>query len=46
MSITAALLFFPCLVALWFVKSRSANLWLLIVMNGLLLFGALGPELL
>jgi hypothetical protein len=46
MSITAALLFFPCLVALWFVKSRKANLWLLVLMNGLLLFGALGPELL
>jgi hypothetical protein len=44
-SIVAALLFFPCLVALWFVKSRRANLVLLAVLNGLLLFGALGPEL-
>src|SRR5262245_308518 len=44
-SIIAALLFFPCMVSLWFVKSRRANFWLLAVMNGLLLFGALGPEL-
>jgi hypothetical protein len=44
-SITTALLFFPCLVALWFVKSYRANLWLLIAMNGLLLFGAIGSEI-
>ena len=43
-SISAALLFFPCLCALWFVKSRRANLWLLVIMNGLLLFGAIGSE--
>ena len=43
--ITAALLFFPCLWALWFVKSRRANLWLLVIMNLLLLFGAVGSEL-
>jgi hypothetical protein len=43
-TIVPALLFFPCLVSLWFVKSRRANLILLVLMNGLLLFGALGPE--
>jgi hypothetical protein len=44
-SIGAALLFLPGLVALWFVKSRSRNLILLIGMNALLLVGALGPKL-
>jgi hypothetical protein len=44
-SITAALLFFPCLIVLWFVKSKRSNLILLAAMNGLLLFGAIGPEL-
>jgi hypothetical protein len=43
MSLTAALLFFPGLVALWFVKSPRANLALLLFMNGLLLAGAVGP---
>lgn len=44
-STAVALLFFPCLCALWFAKSRRANLWLLVIMNGLLLFGAIGSEL-
>jgi hypothetical protein len=44
-SVFAALLFFPCLVSLWFVKSKRANFWLLVVMNALLLTGAIGPEL-
>ena len=44
-SIVAAILFFPCLIILWFVKSRRANLKMLVFMNLLLLFGALGPEL-
>jgi hypothetical protein len=45
MTIIPALLFFPLLVTLWFVKSRRANLVLLIIMNGLLLTGAVGPEI-
>lgn len=44
-SFIPALFFFPCLLALWFVKSRRANMILLIVMNALLLVGALGPKL-
>jgi len=44
-SFVAALLFFPCLLALWFVKGRRENLVLLAVMNLLLLVGALGPKL-
>lgn len=44
-SFVPALLFFPCLVLLWFVKSRRANLALLTTMNMLLIFGALGPKL-
>jgi len=40
-----AMLFFPCLVLLWFVKSRRANLVLLGGMNALLLVGAIGPKL-
>jgi len=39
------LAFFPYLVALWFVKSPRANLWLLAGMNALLLVGAIGPKL-
>ena len=42
-SLTAAILFFPGLVALWFVKSPRANLMLLLFMNCLLLIGAIGP---
>lgn len=38
-------LYFPGLVALWFVKSRRANLALLSGMIGLLLAGALGSTL-
>ena len=44
-SIVAAILFFPCLILLWFVKSKRANLLLLMFMNLLLLFGAIGPKL-
>ena len=44
-SIGAAFLFLPGLVALWFVKSRRANLLLLLALNALLLVGALGPVL-
>ncbi|MCL6740873.1 hypothetical protein LZ518_06985 [Sphingomonas sp. RB56-2] len=44
-SFVPALLFFPLLVSLWFVKGRRANLLLLAVMNLLLVFGALGPKL-
>jgi hypothetical protein len=44
-SFVPALLFFPCLVSLWFVKGRRANLVLLAVMNALLLFGAIAPKL-
>ncbi len=43
-SFVPALLFFPGLVTLWFVKSRAANLRLLIFMNALLLVGAIGPK--
>ena len=45
MSITAVVLYFPGLVALWFVKSPRANLALLLFMIGLLLFGAYGSIL-
>ena len=41
----AAFAFMPGLVLLWFVKSKRANLILLLVMNGLLLLGAIGPIL-
>ena len=44
-SLVPALLFFPCLVRLWFVKSRRNNLVLLGLMNALLLVGAIGPNL-
>ena len=44
-SIAAAVLFLPGLVALWFVKSRRANLVLLILMNATLLVGAIGPKM-
>lgn len=43
-SMGTALLFFPCLVSLWFVKSRQANLRMLLFMNVLLLVGAIGPK--
>lgn len=45
-STVTAIFFFPCLVSLWFVKSKRANLILLAAMNALLLIGAIGPELL
>lgn len=45
LSISAALAFLPGLVVLWFVKSKRANLVLLLVMNALLLMGAIGPIL-
>ena len=44
-SFVPALLFFPGLVSLWFVKSRGANVTLLAMMNALLLIGAVGPKL-
>lgn len=44
-SFVPALLFFPCLIVLWFVKSRRANFVLLALMNALLLIGAIGPKL-
>ena len=44
-SFVPALLFFPMLVWLWFVKGREANFWLLAVMNLLMIVGALGPKL-
>lgn len=45
MSLTAVFLYFPGLIALWFVKSPRANLLLLLFMIGLLLFGAYGSIL-
>jgi len=44
-SITAAILFFPGLLALWFVKSPKWNLALLLFMNGVLLAGAVASKL-
>ncbi len=44
-SFGSALLFFPSLVALWFVKSRRMNLVMLALMNAVLLMGAIGPKL-
>ena len=44
-SFVPAMLSFPCLIVLWFVKSRRANLVLLGGMNALLLIGAIGPKL-
>ena len=43
-SLAAALLFLPGLMALWYVKSRRANLTLLLLMNADLLVGAIGPK--
>ena len=43
-SLGAAVLFLPGLVALWYVKSRRANLVLLMLMNAVLLVGAIGPK--
>ena len=43
-SFVPALLFFPCLVSLWFVKSKRSNLVLLGLMNLMLLVGAIGPK--
>jgi hypothetical protein len=45
MSLMAVFLYFPGLIALWFVKSPRANLALLLFMLGLLLFGAYGSTL-
>jgi hypothetical protein len=44
-SLATVLLYFPGLIALWFVKSPRANLALLLFMIALLLVGALGPTL-
>ena len=43
-SLGAAVLFLPGLVALWYVKSRRANLTLLLLMNADLLVAAIGPK--
>lgn len=43
--LAAVFLYFPGLVALWFVKSRRANFALLLFMIFLLAIGALGPTL-
>lgn len=45
MSLATVVLYFPGLVALWFVKSRRANVALLSFMIALLLFGAFGSTL-
>jgi hypothetical protein len=45
MSLVTVFLYFPGLVALWFVKSRRANLALLVTMIALLLAGAVGSSL-
>jgi hypothetical protein len=44
-SLTAVFLYFPGLIALWFVKSPRANTCLLLFMIMLLLIGALGQTL-
>lgn len=44
-SLAVVFLYFPGLVALWFVKSRRANIALLTFMIALLLIGALGSTL-
>ena len=44
-SLAAVFLYFPGLIALWFVKSRAANVALLIFMIALMIVGALGPNL-
>jgi hypothetical protein len=45
MSLATVFLYFPGLIALWIVKSRRANLVLLLFMIGLLLFGAYGSNI-
>jgi hypothetical protein len=45
MSLATVLLYFPGLIALWFVKSRAANIALLTFMIALLLGGALGSSM-
>jgi len=45
LSVGAAIAFLPGLIVLWLVKSKRANLILLLAMNGLLLLGAIGPVL-
>lgn len=44
-SLTTVFLYFPGLIALWFVKSLRANLVLLCFMIGMLLIGAIGSTL-
>ncbi len=44
-SLVAVFLYFPGLLALWFVKSPKANLALLLFMIALLLIGAFAPTL-
>jgi len=45
LSITAAVLYFPGLMLLWLVRSKRPNLALLVVLNALLLTGAVASEL-
>jgi hypothetical protein len=44
-SLATVLLYFPGLIALWFVKSRAANIALLTFMIGLLIVGAIGSSM-
>jgi hypothetical protein len=44
-SLAAVFLYFPGLIALWFVKSPRANLLLLLFMIAVLVIGALAPTL-
>ena len=44
-SLGAAFLYIPGLVALWLAKSKRANLLLLLFLNALLLTAAFGPRL-
>lgn len=44
-SLAAVFLYFPGLIALWYVKSPRANLFLLLFMIGVLVIGALAPTL-
>ena len=44
-SLSAALIYIPGLVALWIARSKRANLILLVLANALLLIAAFGPRL-
>ena len=45
-SLGAMLIYLPSLIALWFAKSKRANLVLLLFLNALMLTAAFGPKLL